>query len=173
MGSLRNISRRPAVVAALSWLTARYIGLMAYGRWQIENGDIAAGLIKEGKPFVRILARQNADDPEYLGVFGTGHHRFHHRDGIFISRIAALGSVRSPVRPRGGGNALIAAVRAKRGEYIGIARWPRGPRMRSPARYRGQTIGRCPAAGSICSIAVPGLFLMGPICSSLSVRAGG
>lgn len=57
-----------------------------------------------------------------------------HRDGVFISRTLrhlGVGTIAGS-SSRGGGNALIAMVRAlKRGEYIGITPdGPRGPRMR-------------------------------------------
>ena len=125
------------MVAALSWLTARYIRLVWHtGRWQIENGDIAAGLVKEGKPFIacfwhgRMLMIPNAwVYPARVSILIS-----YHRDGIFISRTLrhlGVGTIAGS-SSRGGSNALIAIVRAlKRGEYIGITPdGPRGPRMR-------------------------------------------
>ena len=117
-----------------------------------------------------------------LGRIGTGQHTdfLPSRRHFHLAHIAAFGGRydRRFVPSRGGGNALIAIVRALEAWriYWHHARWPAGTSHegRTWRDIRGQTIGRCPAAGNnICSIAVPGLFLMGPVCSSLSVRAGG
>ena len=60
---------------------------------------------------LRVSARQNADDPECLGVFGTVSILIsYHRDGIFISgtlRHLGVGTIAGS-SSRGGGNALIA-----------------------------------------------------------------
>ena len=137
MPSFRNISRKPAAVAMLSWLAARYIRLVwRSGRWRIENAIVADKLVQEGKPFIacfwhgRMLMIPNAwaySAPVSILIS-------QHRDGVFISRTLrhlGVGTIAGS-SSRGGGNALIAMVRAlKRGEYIGITPdGPRGPRMR-------------------------------------------
>ena len=138
MAGLRHITRKPVVAAALSWLAARYIRLVwRTGRWTVENGDTAADFVKQGKPFIacfwhgRMLMIPNAW--EYAAPVSILISQ--HRDGVFISRTLrhlGVGTITGS-SSRGGGNALIAIVRAlKRGEYIGITPdGPRGPRMRA------------------------------------------
>ena len=137
MSTLRNITRKPAVVAILSWLSARYIRLVwQTGSWRIENAGAASRLVEEGRPFIacfwhgRMLMIPNA----WVYSAPVSILISQHRDGVFISRTLrhlGVGTIAGS-SSRGGGNALIAMVRAlKRGEYIGITPdGPRGPRMR-------------------------------------------
>lgn len=138
MAAARRLARNPAVSAILSWLAARYIRLVwATGRWQVENKQIADRLIADGRPFIacfwhgRMLMIPNAWKYDARMSILISQHR----DGVFISRTLrhlGVGTV-SGSSSRGGGNALVAMVRAlKRGEYMGITPdGPRGPRMRA------------------------------------------
>ena len=121
----------------MSWLAARYIRLVwRTGRWSIENARLADTLVGDGRPFIacfwhgRMLMIPNA----WVYSAPVSILISQHRDGVFISRTLqhlGVGTIAGS-SSRGGGNALIAMVRAlKRGEYIGITPdGPRGPRMR-------------------------------------------
>lgn len=136
MEPLRRLIRSRAVGTALSWLAARYIRLVwVTGRWRLDNFDIPAGMVADGKPFIacfwhgRMLMAPNSWlFDAHMDVVASQH-----RDGVFISRTVAwlgFGTI-SGSTSRGGAGALVGIVRAlRRGVYIGITPdGPRGPRM--------------------------------------------
>jgi lysophospholipid acyltransferase (LPLAT)-like uncharacterized protein len=134
----KRLSRSRLALIALSWVFARYIGLVYLtSRWRVQGREDAEALIRAGRPFIvafwhgrLMMAPRGWRDGAPMHVMISRH-----RDGEWIARtVRHLGveAIRGSAS-KGGASALRGSLRVlERGGYVGITPdGPRGPRMRA------------------------------------------